>query len=198
MNKKAQIATVIAVLLGIFLIVITAIKFDWVGMIVRGDKIINFGNNTEIEKPESNDNNNEINDENDVNNDNTSIVNLICIKNNDTTDLKSSITYNYIFSSSELLSSEANVFASYTLPETQTNFAAFIKSYSDLVVLYANNPMVTASENLETNNYTYNEKVDYTVESTNQNSTNLPFTRKSTVSEVTNYYQTLGYICTQS
>lgn len=200
MNKKAQIATVVAVLLGVFLVVVTAIKFDWVGMVVRGDKIINFDNNNVTDKkPEENNSNNNNEETNEENNSNKEeIVNLVCSKISDTTDLQTYINYSYSFFNNELISSEANVVASYTLPETKASFDEFIKKYSDLVVMYNNNPTITANDGVETNNYTYYEKVNFESETFAEDAVGISFTKQSTVADVTSYYEGLGYQCTQS
>lgn len=212
MNKKAQVATVIAVLLGIFLIVVTAIKFDWVGMVVRGDKIIDFSNdntdkenNTNVDEKEPNkeeennasqdkpnnqtpDNNNTI-DFND-----NGVVNINCTYLDQVSDLQINISYYYNFNNNKLLYGDGNVVATYTLPEYKTDFDKFIANYQTLVKQYQQYSFVEATENLAGTYYSYTEKVDYLQSDPNV----MNFNNNTTIKELVNYYENLNYICTKS
>lgn len=200
MNQKAQIATVVAVLLGIFLVVVTAIKFDWVGMVVRGESIFKFGNEEKVEPNNQNDQNQT--EEEPVEDDDSTtggvLVSLSCNLDDQTTDLKTTSFYDFQFIDDQLVNSTQNLLATYTLDTTKTAFDQYIKTYQDMAVSHSQSPSINVTEQSADKSYTFTEDISYSDETVSTVTPAVPFNQTMGVSEVQNVLTQQGYTCTQS
>ena len=200
MNQKAQIATVVAVLLGIFLVVVTAIKFDWVGMVVRGESIFKFGNEEKVEPNNQNDQNQT--EEEPVEDDDSTtggvLVSLSCNLDDQTTDLKTTSFYDFQFIDDQLINSTQNLLATYTLDTTKTAFDQYIKTYQDMAVSHGQSPSINVTEQSADKSYTFTEDISYSDETVSTVTPAVPFNQTMGVSEVQNILTQQGYTCTQS
>lgn len=200
MNQKAQIATVVAVLLGIFLVVVTAIKFDWVGMVVRGESIFKFGDEEKVEPNNQNDQNQT--EEEPVEDDDSTtggvLVSLSCNLDDQTTDLKTTSFYDFQFIDDQLVNSTQNLLATYTLDTTKTAFDQYIKTYQDMVVSHSQSPSINVTEQSADKSYTFTEDISYSDETVSTVTPAVPFNQTMGVSEVQNILTQQGYTCTQS
>ena len=200
MNQKAQIATVVAVLLGIFLVVVTAIKFDWVGMVVRGESIFKFGNEEKVEPNNQNDQNQT--EEEPVEDDDSTtggvLVSLSCNLDDQTTDLKTTSFYDFQFIDDQLVNSTQNLLATYTLDTTKTAFDQYIKTYQDMAVSHSQSPSINVTEQSADKSYTFIEDISYSDETVSTVTPAVPFNQTMGVSEVQNILTQQGYTCTQS
>ena len=200
MNQKAQIATVVAVLLGIFLVVVTAIKFDWVGMVVRGESIFKFGNEEKVEPNNQNDQNQT--EEEPVEDDDSTtggvLVSLSCNLDDQTTDLKTTSFYDFQFIDDQLINSTQNLLVTYTLDTTKTAFDQYIKTYQDMAVSHSQSPAINVTEQSADKSYTFTEDISYSDETVSTVSPAVPFNQTMGVSEVQNILTQQGYTCTQS
>lgn len=200
MNQKAQIATVVAVLLGIFLVVVTAIKFDWVGMVVRGESIFKFGNEEKVEPNNQNDQNQT--EEEPVEDDDSTtggvLVSLSCNLDDQTTDLKTTSFYDFQFIDDQLVNSTQNLLATYTLDTTKTAFDQYIKTYQDMAVSHSQSPSINVTEQSADKSYTFTEDISYSDETVSTVTPAVPFNQTMGVSEVQNILTQQGYTCTQS
>lgn len=200
MNQKAQIATVVAVLLGIFLVVVTAIKFDWVGMVVRGESIFKFGDEEKVEPNNQNDQNQT--EEEPVEDDDSTtggvLVSLSCNLDDQTTDLKTTSFYDFQFIDDQLVNSTQNLLATYTLDTTKTTFDQYIKTYQDMAVSHSQSPSINVTEQSADKSYTFTEDISYSDETVSTVTPAVPFNQTMGVSEVQNILTQQGYTCTQS
>ena len=200
MNQKAQIATVVAVLLGIFLVVVTAIKFDWVGMVVRGESIFKFGNEEKVEPNNQNDQNQT--EEEPVEDDDSTtggvLVSLSCNLDDQTTDLKTTSFYDFQFIDDQLINSTQNLLVTYTLDTTKTAFDQYIKTYQEMAVSHGQSPAINVTEQSADKSYTFTEDISYSDETVSTVSPAVPFNQTMGVSEVQNILTQQGYTCTQS
>ena len=200
MNQKAQIATVVAVLLGIFLVVVTAIKFDWVGMVVRGESIFKFGNEEKVEPNNQNDQNQT--EEEPVEDDDSTtggvLVSLSCNLDDPTTDLKTTSFYDFQFIDDQLINSTQNLLVTYTLDTTKTAFDQYIKTYQDMAVSHSQSPAINVTEQSADKSYTFTEDISYSDETVSTVTPAVPFNQTMGVSEVQNILTQQGYTCTQS
>lgn len=200
MNQKAQIATVVAVLLGIFLVVVTAIKFDWVGMVVRGESIFKFGDEEKVEPNNQNDQNQT--EEEPVEDDDSTtggvLVSLSCNLDDQTTDLKTTSFYDFQFIDDQLVNSTQNLLATYTLDTTKTAFDQYIKTYQDMAVSHSQSPAINVTEQSADKSYTFTEDISYSDETVSTVTPTVPFNQTMGVSEVQNVLTQQGYTCTQS
>ena len=200
MNQKAQIATVVAVLLGIFLVVVTAIKFDWVGMVVRGESIFKFGNEEKVEPNNQNDQNQT--EEEPVEDDDSTtggvLVSLSCNLDDQTTDLKTKSFYDFQFIDDQLINSTQNLLVTYTLDTTKTAFDQYIKTYQDMAVSHSQSPAINVTEQSADKSYTFTEDISYSDETVSTVTPAVPFNQTMGVSEVQNVLTQQGYTCTQS
>ena len=200
MNQKAQIATVVAVLLGIFLVVVTAIKFDWVGMVVRGESIFKFGNEEKVESNNQNDQNQT--EEEPVEDDDSTtggvLVSLSCNLDDQTTDLKTASFYDFQFINDQLINSTQNLLVTYTLDTTKTAFDQYIKTYQDMAVSHSQSPSINVTEQSADKSYTFTEDISYSDETVSTVTPAVPFNQTMGVSEVQNVLTQQGYTCTQS
>lgn len=200
MNQKAQIATVVAVLLGIFLVVVTAIKFDWVGMVVRGESIFKFGNEEKVEPNNQNDQNQT--EEEPVEDDDSTtggvLVSLSCNLDDQTTDLKTASFYDFQFINDQLINSTQNLLVTYTLDTTKTAFDQYIKTYQDMAVSHSQSPAINVTEQSADKSYTFTEDISYSDETVSTVTPTVPFNQTMGVSEVQNVLTQQGYTCTQS
>ncbi|HIT12407.1 MAG TPA: hypothetical protein IAB58_06420 [Candidatus Pelethosoma merdigallinarum] len=200
MNQKAQIATVVAVLLGIFLVVVTAIKFDWVGMVVRGESIFKFGDEEKVEPNNQNDQNQT--EEEPVEDDDSTtggvLVSLSCNLDDQTTDLKTTSFYDFQFIDDQLVNSTQNLLATYTLDTTKTAFDQYIKTYQDMAVSHSQSPSINVTEQSADKSYTFTEDISYSDETVSTVTPAVPFNQTMGVSEVQNILTQQGYTCTQS
>lgn len=200
MNQKAQIATVVAVLLGIFLVVVTAIKFDWVGMVVRGESIFKFGNEEKVEPNNQNDQNQT--EEEPVEDDDSTtggvLVSLSCNLDDQTTDLKTTSFYDFQFIDDQLINSTQNLLVTYTLDTTKTAFDQYIKTYQDMAVSHGQSPAINVTEQSADKSYTFTEDISYSDETVSTVTPAVPFNQTMGVSEVQNILTQQGYTCTQS
>ena len=200
MNQKAQIATVVAVLLGIFLVVVTAIKFDWVGMVVRGESIFKFGNEEKVEPNNQNDQNQT--EEEPVEDDDSTtggvLVSLSCNLDDQTTDLKTTSFYDFQFIDDQLINSTQNLLVTYTLDTTKTAFDQYIKTYQDMAVSHSQSPSINVTEQSADKSYTFTEDISYSDETVSTVTPAVPFNQTMGVSEVQNILTQQGYTCTQS
>lgn len=200
MNQKAQIATVVAVLLGIFLVVVTAIKFDWVGMVVRGESIFKFGDEEKVEPNNQNDQNQT--EEEPVEDDDSTtggvLVSLSCNLDDQTTDLKTTSFYDFQFIDDQLINSTQNLLVTYTLDTTKTAFDQYIKTYQDMAVSHSQSPAINVTEQSADKSYTFTEDISYSDETVSTVSPAVPFNQTMGVSEVQNILTQQGYTCTQS
>lgn len=200
MNQKAQIATVVAVLLGIFLVVVTAIKFDWVGMVVRGESIFKFGDEEKVEPNNQNDQNQT--EEEPVEDDDSTtggvLVSLSCNLDDQTTDLKTTSFYDFQFIDDQLINSTQNLLATYTLDTTKTAFDQYIKTYQDMAVSHSQSPAINVTEQSADKSYTFTEDISYSDETVSTVTPAVPFNQTMGVSEVQNVLTQQGYTCTQS
>lgn len=200
MNQKAQIATVVAVLLGIFLVVVTAIKFDWVGMVVRGESIFKFGDEEKVEPNNQNDQNQT--EEEPVEDDDSTtggvLVSLSCNLDDQTTDLKTTSFYDFQFIDDQLVNSTQNLLATYTLDTTKTAFDQYIKTYQDMAVSHSQSPAINVTEQSADKSYTFTEDISYSDETVSTVTPAVPFNQTMGVSEVQNILTQQGYTCTQS
>ena len=200
MNQKAQIATVVAVLLGIFLVVVTAIKFDWVGMVVRGESIFKFGDEEKVEPNNQNDQNQT--EEEPVEDDDSTtggvLVSLSCNLDDQTTDLKTTSFYDFQFIDDQLVNSTQNLLATYTLDTTKTAFDQYIKTYQDMAVSHGQSPAINVTEQSADKSYTFTEDISYSDETVSTVTPTVPFNQTMGVSEVQNVLTQQGYTCTQS
>lgn len=200
MNQKAQIATVVAVLLGIFLVVVTAIKFDWVGMVVRGESIFKFGDEEKVEPNNQNDQNQT--EEEPVEDDDSTtggvLVSLSCNLDDQTTDLKTTSFYDFQFIDDQLVNSTQNLLATYTLDTTKTAFDQYIKTYQDMAVSHSQSPSINVTEQSADKSYTFTEDISYSDETVSTVTPTVPFNQTMGVSEVQNVLTQQGYTCTQS
>lgn len=200
MNQKAQIATVVAVLLGIFLVVVTAIKFDWVGMVVRGESIFKFGNEEKVEPNNQNDQNQT--EEEPVEDDDSTtggvLVSLSCNLDDQTTDLKTTSFYDFQFIDDQLINSTQNLLVTYTLDTTKTAFDQYIKTYQDMAVSHSQSPAINVTEQSADKSYTFTEDISYSDETVSTVTPAVPFNQTMGVSEVQNVLTQQGYTCTQS
>lgn len=200
MNQKAQIATVVAVLLGIFLVVVTAIKFDWVGMVVRGESIFKFGDEEKVEPNNQNDQNQT--EEEPVEDDDSTtggvLVSLSCNLDDQTTDLKTTSFYDFQFIDDQLVNSTQNLLATYTLDTTKTAFDQYIKTYQDMAVSHSQSPAINVTEQSADKSYTFTEDISYSDETVSTVTPAVPFNQTMGVSEVQNVLTQQGYTCTQS
>ena len=200
MNQKAQIATVVAVLLGIFLVVVTAIKFDWVGMVVRGESIFKFGNEEKVE-PNNQDDQNQTEEEPVEDDDSTTggvLVSLSCNLDDQTTDLKTTSFYDFQFIDDQLINSTQNLLVTYTLDTTKTAFDQYIKTYQDMAVSHGQSPAINVTEQSADKSYTFTEDISYSDETVSTVTPAVPFNQTMGVSEVQNVLTQQGYTCTQS
>lgn len=200
MNQKAQIATVVAVLLGIFLVVVTAIKFDWVGMVVRGESIFKFGNEEKVE-PNNQNNQNQTEEEPVEDDDSTTggvLVSLSCNLDDQTTDLKTTSFYDFQFIDDQLINSTQNLLVTYTLDTTKTAFDQYIKTYQDMAVSHSQSPAINVTEQSADKSYTFTEDISYSDETVSTVTPAVPFNQTMGVSEVQNILTQQGYTCTQS
>lgn len=199
MNQKAQIATVVAVLLGIFLVVVTAIKFDWVGMVVRGESIFKFGNEEKVEPNNQNDQNQT--EEEPVEDDDSTtggvLVSLSCNLDDQTTDLKTASFYDFQFINDQLINSTQNLLVTYTLDTTKTAFDQYIKTYQDMAVSHSQSPSINVTEQSADKSYTFTEDISYSDETVSTVTPAVPFNQTMGVSEVQNILTQQGYTCTQ-
>ena len=188
MNQKAQIATVVAVLLGIFLVVVTAIKFDWVGMVVRGESIFKFGNEEKVEPNNQNDQNQT--EEEPVEDDDSTtggvLVSLSCNLDDQTTDLKTTSFYDFQFIDDQLINSTQNLLVTYTLDTTKTAFDQYIKTYQDMAVSHGQSPAINVTEQSADKSYTFTEDISYSDETVSTVTPAVPFNQTMGVSEVQN------------
>ena len=195
MNQKAQIATVVAVLLGIFLVVVTAIKFDWVGMVVRGESIFKFGEketvkpHTEKEEPETSEPEEGVEGE---------LISLSCTLNDQSTDLQIRSSYDFQFIDDALINSDQSVTLAYTLPETKGAFDQAVAQYHALADGHNLSPAISVSEMTFENNYGFTENISYSDESVDTVTPALTFNRTMVPAEVQDILTDQGYICTQS
>ena len=200
MNQKAQIATVVAVLLGIFLVVVTAIKFDWVGMVVRGESIFKFGDEEKVEPNNQNDQNQT--EEEPVEDDDSTtggvLVSLSCNLDDQTTDLKTTSFYDFQFIDDQLVNSTQNLLVTYTLDTTKTAFDQYIKTYQDMAVSHSQSPAINVTEQSADKSYTFTEDISYSDETVSTVTPAVPFNQTMGVSEVQNILTQQGYTCTQS
>lgn len=200
MNQKAQIATVVAVLLGIFLVVVTAIKFDWVGMVVRGESIFKFGNEEKVEPNNQNDQNQT--EEEPVEDDDSTtggvLISLSCNLDDQTTDLKTTSFYDFQFIDDQLINSTQNLLVTYTLDTTKTAFDQYIKTYQDMAVSHSQSPAINVTEQSADKSYTFTEDISYSDETVSTVTPAVPFNQTMGVSEVQNVLTQQGYTCTQS
>ena len=200
MNQKAQIATVVAVLLGIFLVVVTAIKFDWVGMVVRGESIFKFGDEEKVEPNNQNDQNQT--EEEPVEDDDSTtggvLVSLSCNLDDQTTDLKTTSFYDFQFIDDQLVNSTQNLLATYTLDTTKTAFDQYIKTYQDMAVSHSQSPSINVTEQSADKSYTFTEDISYSDETVSTVTPAVPFNQTMGVSEGQNVLTQQGYTCTQS
>ncbi len=200
MNQKAQIATVVAVLLGIFLVVVTAIKFDWVGMVVRGESIFKFGDEEKVEPNNQNDQNQT--EEEPVEDDDSTtggvLVSLSCNLDDQTTDLKTTSFYDFQFIDDQLINSTQNLLVTYTLDTTKTTFDQYIKTYQDMAVSHSQSPAINVTEQSADKSYTFTEDISYSDETVSTVTPAVPFNQTMGVSEVQNILTQQGYTCTQS
>lgn len=200
MNQKAQIATVVAVLLGIFLVVVTAIKFDWVGMVVRGESIFKFGNEEKVEPNNQNDQNQT--EEEPVEDDDSTtggvLISLSCNLDDQTTDLKTTSFYDFQFIDDQLINSTQNLLVTYTLDTTKTAFDQYIKTYQDMAVSHSQSPAINVTEQSADKSYTFTEDISYSDETVSTVTPAVPFNQTMGVSEVQNILTQQGYTCTQS
>lgn len=200
MNQKAQIATVVAVLLGIFLVVVTAIKFDWVGMVVRGESIFKFGNEEKVEPNNQNDQNQT--EEEPVEDDDSTtggvLVSLSCNLDDQTADLKTTSFYDFQFIDDQLVNSTQNLLATYTLDTTKTAFDQYIKTYQDMAVSHSQSPSINVTEQSADKSYTFTEDISYSDETVSTVTPAVPFNQTMGVSEVQNVLTQQGYVCKQS
>ena len=200
MNQKAQIATVVAVLLGIFLVVVTAIKFDWVGMVVRGESIFKFGDEEKVEPNNQNDQNQT--EEEPVEDDDSTtggvLVSLSCNLDDQTTDLKTTSFYDFQFIDDQLINSTQNLLVTYTLDTTKTAFDQYIKTYQDMAVSHSQSPSINVTEQSADKSYTFTEDISYSDETVSTVTPAVPFNQTMGVSEVQNVLTQQGYTCTQS
>ncbi len=200
MNQKAQIATVVAVLLGIFLVVVTAIKFDWVGMVVRGESIFKFGDEEKVEPNNQNDQNQT--EEEPVEDDDSTtggvLVSLSCNLDDQTTDLKTTSFYDFQFIDDQLINSTQNLLVTYTLDTTKTAFDQYIKTYQDMAVSHSQSPSINVTEQSADKSYTFTEDISYSDETVSTVTPTVPFNQTMGVSEVQNVLTQQGYTCTQS
>lgn len=200
MNQKAQIATVVAVLLGIFLVVVTAIKFDWVGMVVRGESIFKFGDEEKVEPNNQNDQNQT--EEEPVEDDDSTtggvLVSLSCNLDDQTTDLKTTSFYDFQFIDDQLINSTQNLLVTYTLDTTKTAFDQYIKTYQDMAVSHGQSPAINVTEQSADKSYTFTEDISYSDETVSTVTPAVPFNQTMGVSEVQNVLTQQGYTCTQS
>lgn len=200
MNQKAQIATVVAVLLGIFLVVVTAIKFDWVGMVVRGESIFKFGDEEKVEPNNQNDQNQT--EEEPVEDDDSTtggvLVSLSCNLDDQTTDLKTTSFYDFQFIDDQLVNSTQNLLVTYTLDTTKTAFDQYIKTYQDMAVSHGQSPAINVTEQSADKSYTFTEDISYSDETVSTVTPAVPFNQTMGVSEVQNVLTQQGYTCTQS
>lgn len=200
MNQKAQIATVVAVLFGIFLVVVTAIKFDWVGMVVRGESIFKFGDEEKVEPNNQNDQNQT--EEEPVEDDDSTtggvLVSLSCNLDDQTTDLKTTSFYDFQFIDDQLVNSTQNLLATYTLDTTKTAFDQYIKTYQDMAVSHSQSPSINVTEQSADKSYTFTEDISYSDETVSTVTPAVPFNQTMGVSEVQNVLTQQGYTCTQS
>ena len=200
MNQKAQIATVVAVLLGIFLVVVTAIKFDWVGMVVRGESIFKFGDEEKVEPNNQNDQNQT--EEEPVEDDDSTtggvLVSLSCNLDDQTTDLKTTSFYDFQFINDQLINSTQNLLVTYTLDTTKTAFDQYIKTYQDMAVSHSQSPAINVTEQSADKSYTFTEDISYSDETVSTVTPTVPFNQTMGVSEVQNVLTQQGYTCTQS
>ena len=200
MNQKAQIATVVAVLLGIFLVVVTAIKFDWVGMVVRGESIFKFGEKETV-KPNNQDDQNQTEEEPVEDDDSTTggvLVSLSCNLDDQTTDLKTTSFYDFQFIDDQLINSTQNLLVTYTLDTTKTAFDQYIKTYQDMAVSHSQSPAINVTEQSADKSYTFTEDISYSDETVSTVTPAVPFNQTMGVSEVQNILTQQGYACTQS
>ena len=200
MNQKAQIATVVAVLLGIFLVVVTAIKFDWVGMVVRGESIFKFGEKETV-KPNNQNDQNQTEEEPVEDDDSTTggvLVSLSCNLDDQTTDLKTTSFYDFQFIDDQLINSTQNLLVTYTLDTTKTAFDQYIKTYQDMAVSHGQSPSINVTEQSADKSYTFTEDISYSDETVSTVTPAVPFNQTMGVSEVQNVLTQQGYTCTQS
>lgn len=201
MNFKVLLATVAAVILGVFLIVITAIKFDWVGKVERGEKIFNFStekkeNEPEVNKPIDNDENDNQNDNNNNNNDNSSFI-IDCVTSKD----ENGIIVNHSITAT--VENDVLTFLNYNInfgmidPAQSGVFNTLVNNYSALSNQYQNILGLNVSTNLVGNDFQYLQHINYSeVDDTTLISLSLP-NKTASAPQINALYTSQGYQCTQ-
>lgn len=201
MNQKAQIATGIAVLLGIFLVVITAIKFDWVGTVVRGEKIIKFGHE-EVEKKEETQMKEEQTQEPEtpIKEEKDGIV-VSCYQETSNNNVFMAYTSQGEFENDTLVLSTFSINANYTIDAGKATFDTLMNNYNDLSTKYKNIQGIKTGIVPGEKKFEYIQQIAYdTVDETVLKSKGLPELnpRKDvTLSEFEDSYKAQGYTCTQ-
>lgn len=201
MNIKAQIATAFAVLLGIFLVVITAVKFDWIGTISRGESIIKFHSEKKEtikkEEPEKLEEDDEESQEVPI----FEETNVSCVKNATENNLAVNYEMEVYFVDQAIRSTSLLVKFQYNTPAMKASFDTLVTNYNNLNTKYQGINGVTVSASQNTNAYQYTQLISYDevieTDLTTKGLQPLFPAKDATLKQVTEYYSAQGYTCTQ-
>lgn len=189
--NKVTFASVLAVILGLFLITITAIKFDWVGMVRRGDSIIQI--KTE-KKEESTPKGEEIDKR-------QKQVEVSCTKSVSENNFFATHTLQVYFVNGSIKTASLDVNASYQDQVGKSAFDAFVQGYTDLYTKYNGIQGTFISIIPSDTQFQYHQEIDYgVIDESSLLEKGLPVLEpreNSTIDHLQISYTNQGYTCTQ-
>lgn len=182
MNSKAKIATIVAIIMVVFLIGITAVRFNWAGMFSQNNK----------ETPESSEKEEPTKKEDEGI---TTVTDLKCSLKKDSTDLKVNDTYMFHFLEGRLFVSENTVTVSYTKDATKTSFDQYIKKYQDTVIGHNGLTTIRVSEELKDKSYAFTENISYVDDTLASANPTIPFNTNMDSVVIQEMLEQQGYTC---
>lgn len=195
--NKVNLAKVLSLLLGIFLVVITAIKFDWMGMIKRGDAIIQINTEKKVEKNE----NPQEEQSSEENESPRNEVEISCTKATSENNLFVTNTLNAYFVDDVINTTTLDVKATYSDPTGKASFDTLVNNYTNLYTKYNGIEGVSVSIVPGTTEFQYHQDIYYgSVNETNiteKGLSGLETAKDTTLDVLEKTYTSQGYTCTQ-
>ncbi len=196
--NKVVIARILATILGLFLIVITAIKFDWVGMVSRGDSIIQF--NTE-KKQEDHVVEEKVEEEKVAEEITKNEVEISCTKAVSENNVFVTHTLTSYFVNDTINTSTLDVKVTYTDPTRKGAFDTLVQNYTNLYTAYNGLEGLTVSTIPGTTEFQYHQDIYYeSVDEASLTTKGLPAlepVKNITIDDLQKNYTNQGYTCTQ-
>lgn len=191
--NKVVIARILATLLGLCLVTITAIKFDWIGMVKRGDSLIQWKTEKKQENHEAPEQIKEETPQNEVE--------ISCTKAVSENNLFVTNTLNVYFMNDTIHTTSLDVHATYSDSTGKSAFDAFVQNYTKLYTSYQGIEGVMTSTIPGDTEFQYHQDMYYgTIDEATLTTKGLPAlepAKNITRNDFQQNYIKQGYTCEQ-